>query len=124
MKITINEIPPSLNQFAGRKNSWAYRSAKSEWTEKIKQITELEIKKNNWICPEQATVGIVYYFPNTRRRDPDNYCGKFLLDGLTKAGAITDDSFGAIVLTLQGRVDKNNPRTEIFIHPRTEVFIR
>ena len=49
------------------------------------------------------------------RRDPDNYSGKFILDGLVKAGIIADDSFSNIDLRLCGKVDKKNPRTEIEI---------
>lgn len=29
MKIVLKGVPPSLNQFAGRKNTWEYRAAKS-----------------------------------------------------------------------------------------------
>jgi|GEM_PF-4160424 len=44
------------------------------------------------------------------------YCvGKFLLDGLTKVGIIKDDSFSNIDLVLVGRVDRENPRTEIMV---------
>lgn len=124
MKITINDIPPSLNLFAGRQNNWQYRHVKQKWTEMVAWSAKAEKKKQSWECPKLATVGIVYYFPDKRRRDPDNYCGKFVLDGLTRAGIIEDDCFSSIVLTLQGRVDKENPRTEIFVHPRTEEFIR
>ena len=38
-----------------------------------------------------------------------------ILDGLVKAGILKDDSFDCINLLLQGRYDKNNPRTEIKI---------
>lgn len=48
-----------------------------------------------------------------RRRDPDNYSGKFLLDGLTKAGIIVDDSFNHITLRLEAYCDPARPRTEI-----------
>ena len=46
---------------------------------------------------------------------PDNYSGKFLLDGLTKAGIIVDDSFQHITLKLEAETDKKNPRTELWI---------
>lgn len=63
----------------------------------------------------QAIVTLRYYFPAATRRDPDNYSGKMILDGLTKAGIIQDDSFSHIRLELEGRVDRGNPRTEIEI---------
>ena len=94
MRIVIDEIPPSLNRFAGRMNVWEYRAAKERW----KQLVE-----------------ITYYGPDKRRRDPDNYAGKLILDGLTARGVIEDDSFNNIELILRGGYDKNNPRTEIEI---------
>ena len=48
-----------------------------------------------------------------QRHDPDNYSGKFILDGLREAGIIEDDSFSNIELQLCGSYDKENPRTEI-----------
>lgn len=58
-------------------------------------------------------IKITYYFRTKTRHDPDNYSGKFILDGLVKAGVITDDSFNNINLILSGKYDKDNPRTEI-----------
>ena len=50
-----------------------------------------------------------------QRHDPDNYNGKFILDGLREAGIIEDDSFKNIELQLCGAYDKENPRTEITV---------
>ena len=115
IKIIIPDIPPSYNQFAGRKNCWEYRQEKTRW----KQLV--------WACSKRqpapfrrAGVEITYFFPTPHRRDPDNYAGKFILDGLTAAGIIADDSFAKIRLVLSGNVDKNKPRTEIVIKPEEE----
>lgn len=63
---------------------------------------------------EKAKVTITYWFKDNRRRDPDNYCGKLIMDGLTKAGVIVDDDFDHVTLMVRkGGVDKKNPRTEI-----------
>ncbi len=112
MKYTIEGVPPSLNRFAGRFNSWEYREEKKLWKERVA-----------WSCrpaPGRATkrakVTITYFFPDGRRRDPDNYCGKMILDGLTAVGILTDDDFSHIELTIRrGGVDRENPRTEIEI---------
>ena len=56
---------------------------------------------------------ITYFFPTRGRRDPDNYSGKFILDGLVQAGILRDDSFRCIDLRLRGDWDKQSPRTEI-----------
>jgi len=108
MTIIIPEIPPSLNKYAGRKNVWAYRADKTQWTD----LVCLYSKKPKTPFAK-ATVKITYYFKTKSRHDPDNYNGKFLLDGLTTAGIIQDDSFSCITLTICGGYDKNNPRTEI-----------
>ena len=48
----------------------------------------------------RARVTLRYRFPDTRRRDPDNYSGKFILDGLVRAGVLQDDSFDHVVLQI------------------------
>ena len=111
MKLTIQAIPPSLNRFAGRKNDWEYRKQKAEW----KQLVCVLAKAIKYTMFEKAIVTITYYFPTKCRHDPDNYAGKMILDGLTAAGVIADDSFSVIELRLRGEYDKDNPRTEITV---------
>lgn len=114
MKYIIPGIPPSLNRFAGRKNEWEWRQAKNEWSDRV-----------GWLCRPvsgmpyaRAKVTLTYFFPDKRRRDPDNYSGKLILDGLTRAGIIKDDSFDCIDLYLKcGGVDKKNQRVEIEVVP-------
>jgi crossover junction endodeoxyribonuclease RusA len=112
MKITINEIPPSINKYMGRKNVWQYRADKERWTQMV-YLMALYAKPTDYITPEKAVVTITYYFKTKARHDPDNNSGKLFMDGLTKAGIIKDDSFDYIELVLRGRYDKTNPRTEI-----------
>lgn len=113
MKIVIYDIPPSNNQFMGKNRShFEYHAIKEEWHWKVKAaITEKPEKPY-----AKAEVTITYFFGDARRRDPDNYSGKFILDALTKEGVITDDSFDVITLSLKkGQPDKKRPRTEIEI---------
>lgn len=115
MKLIIPEIPPSNNKYIGRgsakEQAFAYQQEKTRWAWLIKSAI-----KNKPESPfERANIKITYYFPDGRRRDPDNYSGKFILDGLTRAGLIKDDSFNCIKLELCGDMDRNNPRTEIEI---------
>lgn len=113
MRIVLKSIPPSLNEFAGRKNVNKYRREKDRWTQavRLKVLAEGAPAKPY----KHAAVRIDYYFPSRVRRDPDNYCGKMLLDGLTKGKVIADDSFFCISLSLHGHVDRENPRTEITV---------
>jgi crossover junction endodeoxyribonuclease RusA len=113
MKIIINAIPPSLNKFAGRKNYWEYRKVKEEW----KELVYYTCKQQKYETLNKAIVTVTYYFPTKARRDPDNHAGKMILDGLTAAGVILDDSFDCIELRLRGGCDKENPRTEIEVLP-------
>lgn len=56
------------------------------------------------------------FFETNRRHDLDNTVPKFILDGLVEAGVIIDDNINCITwLSLKGRIDKWNPRTEILI---------
>lgn len=108
-KYTIPEIPPTLNKFLGRENSWEYRNAKAEW-----------LKKMSFYCIpkpreplEKAVVMLFFHFKDKRRRDLDNYL-KFVLDGLTASGIIRDDNFETVELRLKGTADKKGV-TEIFV---------
>lgn len=112
MKIIVNQIPPSNNCYIGKNKRWEYAAKKKEWSQLI-----LNVCRASKVIPKQplnkATVRLTYYFKTHIRHDPDNYSGKFILDGLVNAGIITDDSFNNITLLLSGDYDKNNPRTEI-----------
>lgn len=118
MKITINAIPPSNNQFMGNShNHFEYHREKKEWHWRIKAALN---QRPNKALP-RAVVKITYFFKDNRRRDPDNYSGKFILDALVKEKIIADDSFDVIDLILRkGGCDKNNPRTEIEVEEATE----
>jgi len=114
MTITLSGVPPSLNRFAGRENSREYRDSKDTWT-RLAWAGARAAGAGAKPPPEKALVTITYHFPDRRRRDPDNYCGKVLLDGLTKARAIRDDSFDHISLLLRQGPCDGKARTVIRI---------
>lgn len=114
MKITVHDIPPSNNQYMGNSRNFnIYRREKERWHWLIKSALT-KVKKP---CEpyERAAVHIMYYFKDRRRRDPDNYSGKMILDPLVREGVLKDDNFNVVELRLSGGVDKDNPRTEIEI---------
>lgn len=111
---TIPEIPPTLNKFLGRENSWEYRNTKAEWLKKISLCCTPKPRKPL----EKAVVTLFFHFEDKRRRDLDNYL-KFVLDGLTAAGIIRDDNFETIELRLKGVADKKGI-TEIIIEELRE----
>lgn len=114
-KIIIYDIPKSNNEYMGRGSrgsNFKYQDDKRDWAWKVKAA----VGRNKPVKPySNVIVRITYHFPTKHRRDPDNYSGKFLLDGLVNAGVLEDDSFDCIDLQLEGKHDKDNPRTEITI---------
>ena len=111
-KYIIPFIPPSNNQFIGRNQIRQFQKKKKEWAEIIRLYT---LKNKPYKPIKQCRLTLFYYFKDKIRRDPDNYSGKFILDGLVKSGIIYDDSFFNINLVLKASVDKGNPRLEIII---------
>lgn len=116
VKYIIEAIPPSNNKYIGRNMRWEYQNVKKQWAKLIFYACRPKPPKPF----EKAVVTLTYYFKDKRRRDPDNFSGKMLLDGLVNAGILADDSFSNIDLVLQGKHDKNNPRTEIYITVKTD----
>lgn len=112
--LTLDGVPPSLNRTAGRANVWEYRRTKDEWTAAV--VWAIKVAKCKPPRPfELAHITLHYFFPDRRRRDADNYAGKFLLDGLTRGGIIVDDDMQHISTTIKGDVDKTKPRTVITV---------
>lgn len=118
-KFIVNQIPPSNNQFMGRGSrkhqAYAYQAIKKEWAWLIKEAVGRDGPKEPLV---KSRLRLTYFFPTRHRRDPDNYSGKFILDGLVLAQVIEDDSFSNIRLELVGKHDKENPRVEIEVEER------
>lgn len=115
IKYIIKDIPPSNNKYmgTGRKGSnFRYQEEKRRWEWLVREaVGKLKPKEPL----KGVVVSLTYYFPTRHRRDPDNYSGKFILDGLVKSRVIEDDCFSCIDLKIQGDYDKENPRTVIEI---------
>jgi Holliday junction resolvase RusA-like endonuclease len=113
----IDDIPPSNNKFIGRTNVREYQEEKQKWAWIVKAAT---MKKK----PSKPLTGVrvilTYFFKDDIDRDPDNYSGKFILDGLKHAGIIKDDNFKVIKLELDGKFKCGKKQTMIEIKPRRE----
>ena len=107
----IPEIPPSNNRYIGRENRWAYQAEKKRWA----QLVAVYCRPRPEKPMRGVTVRICYHFRDRRRRDPDNYSGKMLLDGLVRCGVLADDSFQCIRLMLSARFGEPEAYTEITI---------
>ena len=112
-RITIPEIPPSLNEIL--RWHWTFRSKeKKRWAEMIWYC--IKSQKIQYISGK-VKIKAVYYFNTKRNRDYDNFAGafKFIGDGL-KGIVIEDDNSNIITeLSFQFEYSKENPRTEIVI---------
>lgn len=109
----IYDIPPSNNKYmggGGRGKNFQYQKEKKDWAVKVDRAVGIDRPPKPF---KRSIVKMTYYFKTRHRRDPDNYSGKFLLDGLVEAKVIEDDSFNHIDIIIVGRYDKDNPRTVI-----------
>ncbi|MFZ5688653.1 MAG: RusA family crossover junction endodeoxyribonuclease [Bacillota bacterium] len=115
VRIILPGIPPTANTYLGNSHHHKiYQTAKKEWENAVVWA----VKTAGWRGEplRKARVELIYHFPDHRRRDPDNYSGKFILDGLKKAGVLVDDSFSNVQLVLTaGNVDKWQPHVEILV---------
>lgn len=91
--IRVNEFPPTLNEL---NNMHFMKRAKLKET--WESIVSKACMEHGAYPMNKVSVTLEFYFPDKRRRDPDNYgfSAKFLLDGLVKAGVLSDDSFDEI----------------------------
>ena len=112
--IVINGQFPTLNEIirVSKSHYMAYSNQKKTYTEQamyhINNLGKIE-GKNDWT--------FVWHRKN-KRNDPDNIQvgTKYILDAFVKAGVIENDGWNEInSITHKFRVDKDNPRVEIFI---------
>ena len=78
IKLIIEDVPPSNNNYMGNSNKYyVYNSQKKKW----KQIVFSSLSGVIPTKPlNKVKISIHYIFPDKRKRDLDNYSGKFILD--------------------------------------------
>lgn len=95
----------------------AYRQEKAMWTgyfQAIRARMRQDLKDMDLPLTE-ATVITVHNFKTQTRRDPDNYSGKMIHDGLVAAKFITDDSFKEIDIIPLATFGNKKPSVDIYI---------
>lgn len=112
--LKIYGIPPSLNVIE-RMHRFKRQKAKTEWEELVGW--EAKLQKAVPKSPiKRCKVTLVYHFVDRRGRDPDNYNGKWTIDGLRKIGIIANDTFKHIDLKAElGEPDTVKPHMEVII---------
>jgi crossover junction endodeoxyribonuclease RusA len=108
MKLVLDVFPPSLNKLL-RMHWAARRRTQSDYNA---LVVAYRIQQRVPEATGRQRVSITFYWPNRRRKDPDNYA-KVLCDALTHAGLILDDSPAWAEITTRFEVDRANPRIEI-----------
>ena len=87
---------------------------KQRWKDFIKWFVNEQGYTNLHI--QKCEIHQIVYYPNSRRHDIDNSVPKFILDGFVESGMVVDDDSEHIVkLTLECKIDRANPRTELYI---------
>lgn len=111
--IEVKGTPPSTQHIYGRTNRGkVYMKAegtsyKRDVMYEAKQVHKL----GNPPSDKDFVVGILYYFPDRRVRDLDNY-KKLIYDGIS--GVVWDDDKQIELDFSRKYVDKDNPRIEIY----------
>lgn len=119
----IPSVPPSNNQnqgHSGKGGMYRYQQIKKLWADGMAWEAYGRKPKEPL---KQAAVTISYYFKDNRRRDPDNYSGKMILDALVKNGIIADDSAQNIIAVPFFGKDKNYIRTEITVKETDDLSV-
>ena len=106
---------PSMNQFLGKmQNHTMYRTCKKQWSKWIALHT---IGNRPPFPIDQAKIHVEYYFKDNRKRDPDNYTPKLILDPLQESGIIRDDSFQSIELSISAKFKTEKEGVRIIVWP-------
>jgi crossover junction endodeoxyribonuclease RusA len=120
LKLTINDIPSSNNATQGKggvKRAFEYSKEKKMWAGYFQalRMRMREQLKGMELPLTEATIIMVHNFKTRARRDPDNFSGKHLLDGLTAAGFLSDDSFKEIDIIPLATFGNEKASVDIYI---------
>ncbi len=117
LKITIDDYPPKISVYErneivdGRIVSNTHKKTR----DRIYSLVGSAVRSYKGERIDPAIVHIVYYVP--RICDVGNFVGKMIVDGLMYSGAIgKDDNLEHVPIEIsQAIIDKDNPRTEIYV---------
>jgi len=114
LKIAVDDILPRYVK--GIKNSLL----RLNWCQSI--IEAVEDLRGKGMDPkfEKALCQIVVYHVLNTKWDADNRAFKYIINGLACAKVIPDDAWDKLTIMVTGQVDKDRPRTEIFVMPLEE----
>jgi Holliday junction resolvase RusA-like endonuclease len=112
---------PSLNDYISAERvpgGFARKEFVRKWLKVGQDVANhyLEVSGQEPLNLKWCHVVVVTYMPNFIKRDVHNVYIKSIFDGLTQAGIWIDDRYVIDVRLTHGGVDKDNPRTEMYIY--------
>lgn len=112
-KIEIKGTPPSTQHLYGRKKSGGlYMKAEgTRYKYDVSYEARIAHGAGNPASSNNFVVGIIYYFPDRRVRDLDNY-KKLIYDGIS--GIVWEDDKQLEFAFSRKLIDKENPRIEVY----------
>ncbi len=112
--LTIPMTPPSVNVYL--RMFWADRERlKDTWHTAVWALAN----EARWEPVEVASIVVTIFFRDSRKRDLANWIStsdKLIVDGLVRCGILPDDD-PAHLKSLDVRIEKGAPRTEILLTP-------
>lgn len=112
IKFSIPGLPISINHTYSRRGKFIFiRASAKEYLKKIRKIVKKVVKIKTILC-QPIRMGIIYYFPDLRRRDVHNY-HHLIANGLENI--IYEDDKWITDMSLKKRIDRADPRTEVTI---------
>lgn len=124
LRLEIPGIPPSVGHYNAyrvvtpRGGGKAFVKAYPTEAAKSWKATVAAKAAGRKLRGQTYVVSYLIYMPTARRQDLDNFA-KCLLDSLTDAGVIHDDSAVSEIHAYK-RIDRNNPRTIIVVRTNQE----
>lgn len=118
LKIFIGEFPPLGKVFAAPAyaREVSYAKIREYWVGLVagalKRLTSQGVAVPSF---HKAVVIFTFCFKDSLRRDPDRFQVKFILDALTWAGVLQDDSIDHTVVILRGVTGSSAAGTEILV---------
>lgn len=93
LKIVLDQPEDWMNENEMRRKHWSRRSYLADYWRSIALVKTRQAWKRKPPL-EMVRIVITYYWPDSRRRDPNNWqmTSKAIVDGMVDAGLVPDDN--------------------------------
>lgn len=120
IRIFISEYPPRLKQYSKTKFSTklGYGKVRETWRWLTRHAV-MDIRRAGYVLSKERMI-IIYKYHFKNLTDPDNMNAKFLTDILRDSRLLDDDNANQLITVQCGKVDPENPGTEIILVSQNE----